>query len=651
MSITSRLRISGKKLLFGCVAAAAPLLPATLASAANPTPEQALALKPMQKDVEYDIPAKDEVAKCTIKVEKGAGTSGWIVYDPTGQIIRRFTDTNGDNVVDLWSYFSGGAEVYRDVDSNNNGKADQFRWLNTAGTRWGLDADEDGKIDSWKSISAEEVSSEAVAAMGQRDDAGQRDVARFTRLLLTTDELKSLGLGEELTKQISEKIAAAPKKFASLPTDEKTALISSGNSRWLNFSGTRPSAIPAGTNGSTKDITVYENIITMFEAGGKNGQLQIGTMIKIGEGWRLIDVPQAGDEVASNDRGLFTNPTNPIPGVVPPIPGTDPTKQGDLPKELAEIDEQITKTNDSKQLAVLKKKKCDLIENAVAGLTKPEDREIWIRQLIDTCAEGAQTNTYPDGLARLTALEKKLAGNDKENAPYCRFSVITSEYMSAMNGPEGAKDFNKIQAKWLDDLKLFVGAYPKSKEAADALSHLAIDSEFAGKEDDAKKLYTEIATNFPGETLAAKAVGAVRRLDSVDKAMVLAGTTAEGKSFDIKSLSGKTVIVYYWSSVGHTTAGDIAQLKQVQAKFARDNVAIVGVSLDNSPEALATYLQANRLPWIVLHEKGGMDSRFAQEMGIFTVPTVMLVDATGKVAARNVEITLLDKELSDRIRK
>jgi peroxiredoxin len=647
MSITSRMRISGKKLLLGCVAVAAPLLPATFASAATPTPEQALALKPMQKDVDYDKPAEGEVAKCTIKVEKGLGTSGWIVYDPTGQIIRRFTDTNGDNVVDLWSYFSGGAEVYRDVDTNNNGKADQFRWLNTAGTRWGLDADEDGKIDSWKSISAEEVSSEAVAAMGSREES------RFLRLLLTADELKSLGLGDELVKVIGEKIASAPKKFTALPNDEKTAMISSGDSRWLNFSGTRPSAIPSGTNGSTKDVTVYENIITMFESKGKNGQLQIGTMIKIGDGWRLIDVPQPVDELATNDRGIFTNQNNPVPGVVPPGPDgkTAPGGGSGLPEDLAKLDEEIGKTNDPKQLAVLKKKKCDLIENALAGLTKPEDREIWIRQLIDTCAEGAQTNTYTDGLARLKDLEKKLIGNDREHAPYCRFSVITSEYMSAMNSPEGAKEFNKIQAKWLDDLKLFVKDFPKSKEAADALSHLAIDSEFAGKEEDAKKLYTEIAVNFPGEMLAAKAAGAVRRLDSIDKSMVLAGTTVEGKPFDIKSLSGKFVVVYYWSSIGHTTAGDVAQLKQVQAKFARDNVAIVGVSLDNSPETLSTFLQANRLPWIVLHEKGGMDGRFAQEMGIFTVPTVMLVDSSGKVVARNLEISLLDKELSDKIRK
>ncbi len=63
--------------------------------------------------------------KCTIKAEKVDGQTGWVVRDPHGQILREFVDTNGDNVVDRWSYFKDGIEVYRDIDSNYNGKADQ----------------------------------------------------------------------------------------------------------------------------------------------------------------------------------------------------------------------------------------------------------------------------------------------------------------------------------------------------------------------------------------------------------------------------------------------------------------------------------------------------------------------------------------------
>ncbi len=46
-----------------------------------------------------------------------------------GSVLRTFADTNGDKKVDLWSYYKFGVEVYRDIDENHNGKADQYRWL------------------------------------------------------------------------------------------------------------------------------------------------------------------------------------------------------------------------------------------------------------------------------------------------------------------------------------------------------------------------------------------------------------------------------------------------------------------------------------------------------------------------------------------
>ena len=44
----------------------------------------ALRLKPMQKDVEYDTPAANEIEKCTIKPEKIAGKGGWVVKNRSG---------------------------------------------------------------------------------------------------------------------------------------------------------------------------------------------------------------------------------------------------------------------------------------------------------------------------------------------------------------------------------------------------------------------------------------------------------------------------------------------------------------------------------------------------------------------------------------
>src|SRR5262245_8847869 len=120
------------------------------AQAAKPTTKEALSLVPVQKEIEYDVPEAKEVEKCTVEAETIGGITGWVVKTSGGQILRRFLDTNGDNKVDQWCYFHDGLEVYRDIDANFNNKADQYRWLGTAGTRWGLDEDENGRVDSWK---------------------------------------------------------------------------------------------------------------------------------------------------------------------------------------------------------------------------------------------------------------------------------------------------------------------------------------------------------------------------------------------------------------------------------------------------------------------------------------------------------------------
>lgn len=161
--------------------------------------EKALAMRPVQVDVQYEEVPDDDVKNCTLGNIKIKGWRGYELLGPDGATLRRFADTNGDKKVNLWAYFEYGVEVYRDIDEDFDGKADQYRWLNTGGTRWGLDEDEDGQINRWKQISAEEVSAEVVAAI--RD----RDIERFNALLISEDEIKSLGLNKSKAQQISVK--------------------------------------------------------------------------------------------------------------------------------------------------------------------------------------------------------------------------------------------------------------------------------------------------------------------------------------------------------------------------------------------------------------------------------------------------------------
>ena len=59
-----------------------------------------------------------------ISAKKTDGHVGWLVESPDGVLLRKFVDTDGDNVVDQWSYFKDGVEVYRE-DRNKGGRQGQ----------------------------------------------------------------------------------------------------------------------------------------------------------------------------------------------------------------------------------------------------------------------------------------------------------------------------------------------------------------------------------------------------------------------------------------------------------------------------------------------------------------------------------------------
>ena len=365
--------------------------------AQQPTVQQALGLKPMQRDVEFDRPEGEEVEKCKIRPEEQNGHTAWVVRGPAGELLRRFVDTNGDNKVDQWCYYRNGIEVYRDLDADFNSKADQYRWLGTAGLRHGLDKNEDGRIDAWQAISAEELTSEAVAAL--RD----RDAARFQNLLLTQAELDDLGLSREMSDALSARLKQAGASFSKLASQQKVILA---DTEWVDFGALRPGLIPAGTNGAKRDLVVYENVVAMVETSGKPGQIQIGTMIQVGANWRLIDVPGNLGETAEDSGPRFTFFEAAQQATVDTGEageGVSPEVQR-LVSSLEELDKKLAGTSDPKQVAELNATRADTLEKLAENAAGENDRDMWLMQFADTVGAAAQSGAYPEGTQRLESL-------------------------------------------------------------------------------------------------------------------------------------------------------------------------------------------------------------------------------------------------------
>lgn len=602
----------------------------SLVLAAQPTVEYALGLKPFQEDVDYDQPTRDGASGASIKMEKEGGVTAWVVRDARGQILRSFADTNGDRVVDRWSYYREGQEIYRDIDANFNTKADQARWLNAAGSRWGIDNDENGVLDSWKVISAEEATAEIVAALRGRD------VARFRRLLPTAAELKDAGFEGQLLKDVTQRVTAAAAGFATLARDQKQI---GPQTTWNNMLSTRPGMIPAGSTGAAKDIVAYDNVVALVDSGSTSGQVYVGSLVRCGDAWKPIDVPQVPGATGDIAEPLaffaprFDGPSSPLG------PQEDPRLKPLLVKLRAVESKLSSATPNARQ--PLAEEQAELLGQVVAAADQG-DQPFWVRQYAETLAAGVQDGSLPSGIAMLDKLASAV-GSDETLSAFVVFRLASARYAAAMQQP-GA-DIESAQAEWLRDLEQFVEKYPDAPDAAEAMLQMAIADEFSGREDKALERYRAIREGFPESASARKARGAERRLELEGKPLTLSGTAVDGKPVAVEQLRGTPVLVHYWATWCEPCKVDIAKIRELYTKYGPRKFRVVGITLDSDKDQLAAYLAGKPMPWPQLHEVGGLDGRLAEELGVLTLPTMLLLDADGNVVDRNLVITDLERKL------
>jgi thiol-disulfide isomerase/thioredoxin len=589
---------------------------------------KALSYAPRQTNITYDKVGDKEIDSCTGKYETRNGFEGLVIYNAAGQPLRRFSDSNGDRQVDQWCYYKDGIEVYRDIDSDFNGAADQYRWLGTAGTRWGLDKNEDGKIDQWKIISAEEVTMEVVEAIKARDEE------RFKKLLVSDAELKTLGLGDDKGDQLTTRLANARKTFAEFARTQK---MITANTKWAHFAADKPGVVPEGTEGALQDIVAYENSIAIVDNDGTSQQLMVGTLVQIGNAWRLADVPRTvADGDVLSDSGLFfpAAASNRIGNNGAPEGGISPELQGLLTQ--LEKSEAALKENSGDRVS-LHEDRANILQRLVVATKGTDEMELWVKQLADSASSAAQAGEYPEGVRKLRELESQLANmpRGKTLIPYVAYRLISTDY--ALRSTEEKADFNKLQRDYMDQLQSFVEAYPEHVDAADAMIQLGLNHELSGGEGEQEALtwYKKVATRFPDSPQGRKASGAIARLTLEGRTFKLSGKTLDGKTLNSNSMIGSPILVHYWASWCGPCKEDMAELRNVQAKYARQNLNIIGVNLDTDPSAAIAVLKKDKaFPWQHLNEEKGFDSDLAIGLGVLSVPVTILIDGEGKVVKR-----------------
>lgn len=604
---------------------------------------QAMAIKPKQKDAPHEQPTATELKSC--KIEKSTTPPGFIVTDGSGRVLRQFFDINKDGKLDQWSYFENGIEVYRDLDTDFDRKTDQYRWLASGGTRWGIDPDEDGTIDSWKTISAEEVAYETFMAIRDADSK------RFDRLLLTPQEFASMKFGKTSAIRIKDRWQAAKAGFSKATS---SSLKLPRDAEWVQWGNGRPSMCAAGTEGNANDVVCHDHASGVYQDGKEFGQVAIGSIIKVGNVWRLVELPELVSEGKPINNG----------GVLFPLPdmnsGSPGPGQGEAPidnkmaklfEQISELDAELQKASKGSEIAKLHQQKSDAMQQIFFADNK-EDRRNWLENIADSVSSAYVDEKFPNGIKVLDDFVLRLKKEKiTDGVDYVQWRSIFAKYGLDMK----IRD-NKGRAKAEDALTAsvedFVDRFPKSRFTAEGMFLLALNNEISERDEDrAIGWYKKIAATFPNTDDAARARGAIKRLTGQGKKLDFQSKTAQGRAFTLadRSLQGKIVVLHYWEN---WCADEFDTIERLAAKHKGD-VVFIGCNTDSTTAEFKDFMAKNRnVTWLQLHEPGGVEkSPLAHQLGVSTLPLVLMVDGKGQLVESNLAFGDLEREIQRELRR
>ena len=618
--------------------AAAVLLAVTTFGNAAPPPtvEQTMQFKPTQPGIDFETPKAEDVEKC--RVEPAPANAGWVVFGPGGQVLRKFLDTDKDGTVDTRKFYNLGLEVYRDIDTNKNNKIDQSRWVNTGGTRWGVDRNEDGKIDQWLVISADEAAFEAVSGLVANDPA------RTAAVLMTSADAKTVGLNAAVAKKLAGETDNVANRIRSVLSTTKTL---NRTSRWMRFDPQSPSLIPKDDGKADQDLMILGNPMAIVETDGKTTIMQIGEMVRVNNTWKLTAVPRPieGDQAVMS-TGLLMQPAE------------SSLSQGGLAysKEVQALLEDLQKIDQNspnagstrKQRAAYNEARATVLSKLIDSSKAAEEKTQWTKQLADGLALGVQEGAFPTGLERLKALETSIYRADKSSAlvPYITYRRISGEYSTRLQ--TSSNDKRQEAQKWYaQQLEGFWKDYPEAEDTPDVLFQLALGNENINNLKEAKKWYGQLQRQFPKTENGKKGAGALRRLNMEGKPLNLVGPAIEGGTIDLKQYKGKVVLVHYWGTWCGPCTDDMPFLVALHDTYKKRGFEIVGINMDpkGSESKIAAYKKKYKMNWKSLSEPGQLEGPLARDFGIISAPTMFLIGKDGNVTSRSTSTSDLKKVL------
>lgn len=132
----------------------------------------------------------------------------------------------------------------------------------------------------------------------------------------------------------------------------------------------------------------------------------------------------------------------------------------------------------------------------------------------------------------------------------------------------------------------------------------------------------------------------------VGKPLDIRFTAVNGRQVDLAKLKGKVVLIEFWSTTCGPCIAGMPMVKAAYQKLHDQGFEVVAISFDDKESALRRFIKEKELPWPQHFDGEGWGNEFAVRYGIFSIPTMWLVDKRGNLRDTNTHSVDLERRVT-----
>ena len=205
---------------------------------------------------------------------------------------------------------------------------------------------------------------------------------------------------------------------------------------------------------------------------------------------------------------------------------------------------------------------------------------------------------------------------------------------------EGMSKLNaEFESNWVNTVQEALKQFPTNSMVYTMLVSLAQRADR-----DRQKALAKDILNAPGappgvRTLAGHLLKGTKPYE-VGKPLDIKFTALDGREVDVAKLKGKVVLVEFWSTWCGPCVAEMPQVKAAYQKFHDRGFEVVAISLDDKESVLRRFIKEKDLPWPQYFDGKGWENKFALRYGIFSIPTMWLVNKPGNLISTEARFDL-----------